>query len=138
HPWNGIARHDINPIRAEDIVRRVHRVSEVAADGEAVLRQVSAVTSVGVNTAEQLAQVAAVRLVTKPEPSAADDVIAHLADPQLLAAMERFAEDLSEHAALQADVTAAFDSPTHAEQCSPNDLRRIAEGYLEAGFGDGK
>jgi hypothetical protein len=138
HPWNGIAHHDIDPIRAEDIVRRVRRLSEASGHGEQVLQKIAALTGVQLEMLRQLKEVAEARLIDAPDSATGEDVIAKMAEPQTLAAMEHFADELREHATLQASVAAAFENADTAAGCSTTDLHKIADTLDGAGFGDAR
>jgi very-short-patch-repair endonuclease len=138
HPWNGVAHHDIDPIHAEDIVRRVRRLSDSACQAGQVFEKIATMTGVRLETLTNLVRVSSARLIEAPGPFARDEIVAQMAQPQLLAVLELFARQLREYSSLTSSSASAFELPEAAEEASTDDLRQIATEIGGVGFGHAK
>lgn len=134
HPWHGVARADIDPIRAEDIVRRVRKVAEAADDAQKVLQNVTSLTAIPSEVIKQLEHVALALLIKEPEPLVSGEIVSQLATPQILADMEHFASELLEYARTAADAASVFEFDEAVNTCSLDDLVAISGNLAAAGF----
>ncbi len=132
HPWNGIARHDIDPILAEDIVRRVTRLSEAASCAAQVSAAITSLAGIALDAPCDLGKIIGVQRLGAPSAKVVDAVVSQMADPQTLSTMERFAGDLDDHHLLHMSVGSAFTTDDAAERCSADELSAIAKAAAAA------
>ncbi len=132
HPWYGVARHDLDLIRTEDTVRRVERLANVAGRAAETLEAIKSLTDWPCEKISEMALAARVAGLSPPEPTADDNVIARITDPQTLVAVEQFIADLAEYASLKTQIAACFSTPDAAKRVVSEDISRLAESVRDA------
>jgi hypothetical protein len=136
NPWYGVARGEIGPMEADDLVRRAAQFGNAASESQGVLNRLTAVTQFPLQTIADLKSHASARAIPEPEPTASEQLIMELRDPQVLATMEQFAEGIAEHLSLMTSCHAVFNNGTAADAVSPKALNGLSEAALESGLGN--
>lgn len=136
NPWYGIARSDIGPLEAEDLVRRVATLSKAAAEAQDVLDRLTALTHLPLQTIADLKSHVPATHIAEPDSAASEQLVVGLRDTQVLATMEQFAEGIAEYRLLKSSCDAAFLDRSPADAASPKDLIELSEAASEGGFGD--
>lgn len=136
HPWRGVARHDIDVFRAEDIVRRVGRLAAATARAEKAAQAVTSLTGWKPSSVRDLDSLAPATAIPQTITNVDDELVARMADAQTLAVMERFASGVTECTSLDQMIGAAFVNASNAVANSPIDLGELGEAVSAAAAGD--
>jgi very-short-patch-repair endonuclease len=134
-PWLGIARGDLDPVTAEDVVRRVSRLHQAATPVAALAARLRELTGCDCATAAELRPLANVPNLPAP-PAGGDRLVAPLIQPQTLSAIRQFVQDLDSYVKLRNEAATAFAEPGDVEQCQPELLKKVAEKVEPLGLQD--